>query len=174
MTNKADVLSDRRIANKAQAAAFFNVSLPTIEAWIRRGAPVRRQGSRGSSWELDLLELAEWHFGGAKAEDELDPDTMSPQDRKAWYDSEMKKRELQEKDRELVPTSEVEEVVATAFAAIAQDIWAIPDKLERSHGVSATVAAQVERGLSLALDGLVERLSKLASVGTPELEGAQA
>ena len=158
-------------ASRAQAAAFFEVALTTVDDWVRRGAPVLKKGRKGVRSEYDLREMAQWLYGGAGGGGEpetQDPDSMTPQDRKAWYESESKRRDLQVKDGELVPRAEVEQVVATAFAAVTQDILAIPDRLERSHGIAPAVAELVEQGLSLALDGLAERLSKLAPVEAPE------
>lgn len=157
-----------RRANKAQAAEFFDISLPTLESWMRKGAPVIQRGSRGISWILDLNAVARWHYEGRAEMGEIDPDAMSPADRKAWYEGESKKRDLQIRDRELIPVAEVERTISVAFAAIAQDIRAIPDNLERRHGVSQDVAVSVESALYEALDALAERLATLASVGGEE------
>lgn len=158
-----------RKANRGEVAQFFDVNPTTVDSWVRKGCPVVQAGSRGVAAVFDLRAVAEWHFGGQRDGSEIDPDAMSPQDRRAWFDSEMKKRELQVRDGDLVQTSDLEEVVATAFAACAQDMLAIPDRLERSYGVPAAVAAQVERGVCAALEGLAERLGKLAPVEMPEV-----
>lgn len=154
-----------RIANKAQCAAFFEVSLPTIEAWVRKGMPVVQRGAKGVSWEIDLLEVCKWRFAGQTEGGEVDPDSLEPMQRRAWYEGEVKKRDLQVKDRELIPVGEVERVVATAFAAIASDVRSIPDKLERLKGLDPVMAEAVENMLSEAMDALAERLASLAAVG---------
>lgn len=156
-----------RIGNKAECAEFFGVSLPTIEAWIRKGLPVEQKGSKGVSWVIDLLVAAEWRFAGRSGDDQ-DPESMEPQDRKAWYDGETKRRDLQIKDRELIPAQDVERVIATAFAAIASDVRAIPDNLERKHGISGEVAEAVESELHLAMDTLASRLAEMAPVEVTE------
>jgi phage terminase Nu1 subunit (DNA packaging protein) len=153
-----------RIANKAQCAEFFGVSLPSIEAWIRKGMPVQARGAKGISWEIDLLEACKWRFAGQSSGGDVDPDSLDPVQRRAWYEGEVKKRDLQVKDRELIPVAEVERVVATAFAALASDIRAIPDNLERRHGVAGDVAESVEEALNEAMDALADRLSKLAPI----------
>lgn len=161
--NKSNI-PELRKANKAQLAEFFDVTLPTVESWVRKGAPVVSRGARGVSWEFDLRAVAEWLFTGKVENRTADPQDMTPQDRKAWYEAEARRRDMQVQDRELVPRVEVEQAVAMAFSAITQDILAIPDLLERSHGVSADVAEKVEQGLSAALDGLAERLGNLGPV----------
>jgi phage terminase Nu1 subunit (DNA packaging protein) len=158
-----------RRANKAQAAEFFDVTLPTIDAWIRKGAPVLQRGSRGVSWVLDLRAMAEWAYAGKSEHADADPDALAPAERKAWYEGETKKRELQVRDRELIPAAEVEQVVATAFAAIAQDIRAIPDNLERRLGIDSAVAEAVEGVLFETMDAIADRLASLAPVSTEEV-----
>jgi phage terminase Nu1 subunit (DNA packaging protein) len=153
-----------RRANKAQAAAFFDMSLPTIEAWIRKGAPVVQRGGRGVSWELDLRAISEWYYGQRSGGGEADPDSLSATDRRAWYEGEAKKRDLQIRDRELILASEVEQVIATTFSAIAQGIRSIPDNLERRYGIAGEVAEKVEVALFEELDILADRLASLGPI----------
>lgn len=160
-----------RTATKAGCAEFFGISLPTVEAWVRKGMPVQQQGSRGVAWAIDLLAAAEWKFAGsARGDGEADPEDMAPAERKAWYEGETKRRDLQVRDRELIPAGDVERVIATAFAALASDVWAIPDLLERKHGVSGEIAGQVADALAPAMEALAGRLSAFASL---DAEGAE-
>ena len=154
-----------RMANKAQLAEFFGVSLPTIGAWVRRGCPVREKGSNGRPWVFDALAVAEWRFSsGDESAAAADPDSMSPQDRKAWYESEVKRRDLQVRDGALIPAEDAERWIPRAFSAIAQDLLAIPDNLERRCGVSGEAAESVEVAIHEALTALAERLESLATV----------
>lgn len=155
------------MGSKAACAEFFDVSLPTVEAWMRRGMPTVQKGSKGVAWVIDLLAAAQWRFSGP-ADSEVDPDSMPPTDRKAWYEGETKRRDLQIRDGELIPAGDVERVIATAFAAIASDIRAIPDNLERKYGITGDVAESVEVLLHEAMDSLSDRLAKLAPVGVEE------
>ena len=152
---------ERRV-NKAELAAWFEVSLPTIEAWIRKGMPIAQRGSRGVPWVIDLLEVAEWRFSGRADNDgEIDPERLSPSDRKAWYEGEARRRDLQERDRELIPAIEVEQAIRTAFAAIGQSLRSIPDNLERRVGISPAVAEQIEEMLDEEMTALADRLANL-------------
>ena len=153
-----------RKANKAEVAEFFDVSIKAVDGWVRRGCPVVERGRLNVPWVFDLLQVAEWRITGQRGDADVDPDTLPPSERKAWYDGEKSKREIQIKDRELIPAAEVETVVATAFAALASDIRAIPDNLERRHGVSGEVAEQVEDALNEAMDAIADRLSRMAPV----------
>lgn len=166
--------SSIRLGSKSGCAEFFGVSLPTVESWVRRGMPTVQQGSRGVAWVIDLLAVAEWRFTGKAGDGEADPEEMAPSDRKAWYEGETKRRDLQVRDRELIPAGDVERVIATAFAALASDVWAIPDLLERRHGVSGELAGQVADALAPAMEALAGRLAEFAPVGPEEQqEGAE-
>jgi phage terminase Nu1 subunit (DNA packaging protein) len=164
VTNKAEPIPDIRKANKAQAAEFFGVSLPTVDAWIRKGAPVRTEGARGVSWELDLHALAQWRYGAGLEAQVQDPDRMPPAERKAWYEAEKTKRNLDIDARLLVPRAELEHAVSVAFAAVTQDLLAIPDQLERLHGVPADVAAKVDEAVCAAVENLRAKMARLGPV----------
>ena len=157
-----------RRANKAEVAEFFDVSVKSVDGWVRRGCPVVERGATNKPWVFDLLAVAEWRFTGRASDSEIDPDSLSPAERKAWYEGETRKRELQQRDRELIPAAEVEQAVATAFAAIAQDIRAIPDNLERRYGITPDVAEHVEAALFEAMDATADRLGALAPVEATE------
>lgn len=154
-----------RIANKAGCAEFFDVSMPTIDAWIRKGMPIVQKGGKGVSWQIDLLAAAQWRFGVQASGGSVDPESLEPMQRRAWYEGETKRRELQVRDRELIPAGDVERVVATAFAALSSDIRAIPDNLERRHGIAGDVAEKVAAALDEAMQSTSERLAELAPVG---------
>lgn len=150
----------RRYGGKADCAEFFGVSLPTVDAWVRSGMPVEQVGGRGVSWVIDILAAAEWKFTSQSAEN--DPNEMSPTDRDKWFRSERNRRDLQILDRELIPRSEVERDVSTAWAAVASDLRSIPDKLERRIGISPLVAEQIEIELNEIAMSMYEKMSEFA------------
>lgn len=155
-----------RRANKAEIAEFYAVSLPTVDAWIRKGMPAIQKGSKGIPWVFDLLEVVRWkELGGTPATgDEVDPEKLPPADRLAWYRSEKERRAILKDDRETLAASEVAETVATAYAAQAQDLRAIPDRMERRHGVSGQVAQAIAEEIDAAMDALATRLQTLMDV----------
>lgn len=111
---------------------------------------------------MDALAVAEWRFTGQGQGDDADPDTMTPQDRKAWYESETKRRALQVLDRDLVPIGEVEKAVATAFSAIAQGLRSLPDNVERRTGCEPAIVIAMEAAIDSEMDALADKLSMLA------------
>lgn len=166
--SKQNHLPEIRRANKTGVATFFDVSLPTVEAWIRKGCPVVERGGRGIGWVMDLRAVGDWLHEGQTGAGGRDPESLPPLERKAWYDAEAKKRDLAERDRELVPRPEMERAISTAYAAVTQDLLAIPDQLERQHGVPVEVAAKVDAAICAAIDALRIRLAQLS----PEVETA--
>jgi phage terminase Nu1 subunit (DNA packaging protein) len=164
-----------RIVSKTALAAFFGVDRSVLTSWEKKGMPCVKKGGGGGVhgvYSYDLRECCEWRFGAK----EQDPDRMIPTDRKAWFESEVKRRALQERDRELIPAKDVERTIATTFAALASDMRAIPDMLERRHGVSGAVAELVEEGLNEAMNGMADRLIELCDedvlLGEPGTTGA--
>jgi len=75
--------------------------------------------------------------------------------------AEMAKLELKKRIGELMLASEVSRDVATAFAAIAQDLRAIPDRLERQMGLAPEVAEAMAEQIDAALAALGARLRNL-------------
>lgn len=151
-----------RRANKAEAALFFDVTLPTLDKWIREGMPVVQRGARGISWVIDLLHAAEWRYSPRTADGQVDPESMTPAERKLWYDGENQRRKLQLLDRELIPAEEVEVSVSTAFAAVAQTLLALPDNLERRSGLTPEQSESCEQAVHEAMTDLAERLASIA------------
>lgn len=152
-----------RVATKRECAEFFDVSIPAVDAWIRRGMPYLMAGSKTVPWEIDLLEVAKWRFNWRNADGSADPDSMEPAMRKAWYEGETKKRNLHDRERGLIPAAEVERDVAAVHAVILANLQAIPERLIR-RGIPGDVAGHVADSLRDAVDAMEERLSKLAPV----------
>jgi hypothetical protein len=93
--------------------------------------------------------------------DDVDPGNLNPADRRAWYDSELKRRQLQTRDRELIPAEEVQSVVSRAFSAIAQSLLSLPDNLERTTGMTGQDAERVENIVHENMNVLADTLATL-------------
>lgn len=165
VASKSNEVPESRLANKAEVAAWFDVSLPTIEAWIRRGCPVIRRGAKGISWQIDLMAAMRWRFFPEEEEEEgkFNPDDLPPKDRKDWYDGEKKKRDLQIQDKELYIAHEHDREVSRVFKAIATGLETLPDMLERDAGLDGHQLAPVFK----VVDQLREQLY-LAVAGDDE------
>ncbi|MBS0346642.1 MAG: DUF1441 family protein [Proteobacteria bacterium] len=153
-----------RETNKAGLAEFFGVSLPTIDAWIRKGCPAVQRGNLSTPWVFDLLAVAEWRFSGSADNDgELDPERLSPADRKAWYEGESRRRDLRERDRELIPAAEVEQAAATAVAAIDESMRHLQSRLVTMIDLPPDAITLVGGLLRSELEALEEQLSSITS-----------
>jgi phage terminase Nu1 subunit (DNA packaging protein) len=155
-------IPERRRANKADVSAFFGVSLPTVNEWVKKGCPVIQKGiGAGIPWIFDLLEVMLWKYGATERDDQLTPDQMLPKDRKDWYDSELKRTELERKSGLLIPAGDAQVAIATAFSVISQHLRSMPDNLERRIGISPELAEQIERETDEYLNELANALNML-------------
>ncbi|QXP90016.1 DUF1441 family protein [Methylococcus capsulatus] len=67
---------------------------------------------------------------------DFDPDLLPPSDRKAWYEAEFKKRQLQELDGELMRGEVHEREMAEVIKIVVAGLERLPDLLERDAGIS--------------------------------------
>ena len=65
-------MSDRgktgRIVNRADLASLCGVSLPTIDAWLRKGCPIVERGSKGREAKFDSAAVIKWIKDSAVAD----------------------------------------------------------------------------------------------------------
>lgn len=52
----------KTIVNRAELAALFEVSLPTVDSWVRKGCPVVERGGRGREWQFHVSEISNWRI----------------------------------------------------------------------------------------------------------------
>ena len=154
-----DFVPSSRRANKAEVSEFFGVTMATVDNWVRSGCPILQRGSRGVSWELDLLDVAKWRFGSqAEESDAFDPERASPKERKDWYDSEFRRRQLQERDAELIPAAEVERGLADLVSQVVRTLDTLGDVLERDAGITGEAVERVHKVTDAARDELYGRV----------------
>lgn len=126
----------------------------------RRLATIRPAGERAGHPVYSLNECGPTLFGGAALDEngELDPSKMQPADRDKWFASEIKRRDLQVRDGQLLEVDDVEMAVSTAFASVAQAVFALPDYLERRAGLSPEQAEICQAAIYEMFNDLAERL----------------
>ncbi len=159
--NSQDIAQLRQV-NKAMCAEFFEVSLPTIEAWIRRGCPVIKKGDRGIPWTLDLLEVIRWRFEEDRAQ-HTDPEKMPPDRRLKHYQAEKARDELIESRKLLIPAPEVLSGTAHLIGKIVEITADLPQRLDREAQIGPHGIDVVERLLTLMRKDLHEKLETLRS-----------
>lgn len=152
-------IPESRIANKAEVAEFFGITLPGLDGWIRKGCPYLSKGGKGVGWEFDLLEVAKWKFQPDGSE--FDPDDLAPRDRKDWYDSEKKKRELQVRDGELYIAHDYDRMFSKILKSVAMGLETLPDVLERSAGINADQINAVIKVIDGLRDSMYRKIEEL-------------
>lgn len=91
--------------------------------------------SIGSNQKLKLYSLSDLLRLGLQEKMTADVDSMSPVDRKAFYQSENERLKFEEKTGELIPANEVALEMGTMAKAIVQTLETLPDILERDCGL---------------------------------------
>ena len=133
----------------AQAGALLGVTVQRISQLKKDGMP------------FDPHEFGVW-WRAREGATSAKLDAAAEKARVDHFRANILELQQAEAERRLIPAAEVEQTVATAFAAIAADLKAIPDNLERRHGISGTTAAEVEHAIFEAMDALADRLATFA------------
>jgi phage terminase Nu1 subunit (DNA packaging protein) len=130
-----------RLANKGQAARWFDVSPQALDGWIRRGCPAVTRGSAGVPWQFDLRQLAEWRYGRqATPEAGIDPANMTPKERLDHFRALREQAKHQQEMGELIPAEEFRQGLAGPFKLLANTVESLPDVLERDAGLTGAQA----------------------------------
>ncbi|EGS1684606.1 DUF1441 family protein [Enterobacter cloacae] len=69
---------------------------------------------------------------------------MSPQDRKAWYQSENERLKFEKEERDLIPAEEVAREYAHMAKAMVQVLETLPDILERDCALTPAAVTRVQ------------------------------
>ena len=78
----------------------------------------------------------------------------------------LRKAEADERERHLIPASEVEQAVGIAYGTIAQRLLSLPDELERQHGIEPELAEAIEATIHTMMEGLADALQAVST--TPD------
>lgn len=91
--------------------------------------------------------------------DQSDPDKLDPYRRKAFYQGEHEKLQLQVARRELIPRIEAEQEMAAMAKIVAECFDTLPDILERDCGLAPAILDRLEGALDRTREDLYTRLS---------------
>lgn len=69
---------------------------------------------------------------------------MSPQDRKAWYQSENERLKFEKEEREVIPVDEVVQVYSSMLKTVVMVLETLPDILERDCGLTPAAVNRVQ------------------------------
>ena len=138
------------VVNRAELARLFDVSLPTVDSWRRRGLPVEQGGGRGRPMRFSLPAAIAWRLEQEAGEDDRDAVVSFEEARTAKMvaEAELARIELQKRRGEVVELDVVAELAEAAFGVVRQ----------RVLGLASKVAAQVATAGSAAkARGILER-----------------
>lgn len=124
---------------------FFGDDLPVQEPPKRGG---RREGAGRKPKGVGEKEFADYARARARKEVALAD--------KAEMEAEVMAGTLVSRDA-------VRDAAATAFAAIAQTLQSIPDRLERQEGITLEVAAKVQAAIDAAMEDLSIELERMGN-----------
>lgn len=116
--------------NRSGLAEHMDVSLPTIDRWVKDGMPVVTRGSRGVEWAFDLAEVISWYTrrqvdaaGGAV------DDLAEIEKRTARAKMEQAELALADARKLVAPIREFERAQAAIFAEIRTNVMNVPQRV---------------------------------------------
>lgn len=90
---------------------------------------------------------------------------MSPQDRKAWYQSENERLKFEAASRELIPVEEVAREYASLAKAVVMVLETLPDILERDCALTPTAVTRVQVIIDDLRDEMARKVEESESDG---------
>lgn len=88
---------------------------------------------------------------------------MSPQDRKAWYQSENERLKFEAASRELIPVEEVAREYASLAKAVVMMLETLPDILERDCALTPTAVTRVQVIIDYLRDEMARKVEESES-----------
>jgi len=121
-----------RLANKLQVSEFFDVSVKTVDLWVRRGCPFIQRGDLRTPWIFDLLTVSEWRYAPPTRVRISDPEKLKPRDRKDWYEGEKVREKIEELRANLITRDEFDAEKSRIQGVLAECLARLPDRLTTS------------------------------------------
>lgn len=166
------------VLNKREAAEFFGVSAPTLDAWTRMGMPALTEGTNGREWEFRASAIWAWKcarddgerirseeaaeairvmrlklLGGASGDSEM---SLPAEERRKLYAVQNEHMRMLTAAGDLIRRDDVADGFAELMGLFRDGIGALPDALEREAGLDAkAVALAITAG-----DALLESMAR--------------
>jgi len=121
-------------------------------------AGIAPAGGRGGYPVYDLREVLDLVLA------DQTPDLMSPFERRAHYQAQSERLQLELREGRLVTVMEVERDYAEVFQLVARAFETVPDVLERDAGLKPHQVAVVEKHLDEVREALYEQLVAASAV----------
>ncbi|AGI35701.1 DUF1441 domain-containing protein [Mannheimia haemolytica USDA-ARS-USMARC-185] len=101
--------------------------------------------SLGSNSKLKLYALRDLILTGLAEKMSADVDSLSPADRRAWFQSENERLKFEKEIGELIPASEVALEMSALAKTVVQALETLPDILERDCGLQPKDLIRVQQ-----------------------------
>lgn len=180
------------VLNRKQLAQALGTSEPTIDRWIDDGMPVLERGTNGKAYQFQLSHCFAWRqerdAEAAAQEDLADQavrqmrlsllggetgDTeraMSPKERQAIYAAEGEFLKLARARRDVIPATEVTQMIEQVLSVVRAGVNGMPDRLARDAGLSRQQLDQAEVVGDDILTDMQASLAALVASAREDLE----
>lgn len=148
-----------RVFNKAEIIEAFEVTSPTLDAWVRKGCPVLQRGARGVAWEFDVFEVFKWKNDIGQQEETDDPEQLSPKERLDYYRGCRERDNYRREQGELIHADDVIAHWTRVILSAKGRLMALPMRLAPEL-LTADDMKQAEEILKAGLLDALEELSE--------------
>jgi hypothetical protein len=117
-----------------------------------------------------IYKLREVYLAWTSANGAINPENLSPFNRRAWYQAELDRLRLERDRGDVIPRLEVEQEIAGVLKIAAETFDTLPDIVERDCGATPQQVARIEQ----VCDRTREEMHKRLTVSDTETQGAGA
>lgn len=117
----------------------------------------------GSNSKLKLYLLRDLLLAGLSEKMSADVDSLSPNDRRAFWQAENERLKYEEKTGELIPASEVALEMGAMAKAVVQTLETLPDILERDCGLQPKDLIRVQQVIDDVRDQMALHIQQAES-----------
>jgi len=145
--------------NITQIADMFGFHRDTLRKRFK-GAGLRASGRDGNADLYLLSEAGPAVFGGTGSSVVgVDPDSLQPTDRRAWFQSENERLKFEVEVGQLCLDEEVRIEMANLVKPMLAELEVLPDLLERDCGLSPKAVKYVQDKIDDIRNSMAERMS---------------
>lgn len=130
--------------NRSQLAKILKVSLPTIDGWVRRGCPAKKNKQ---GWTFKLKEVEQWLDDRRKKALELTP-YQKAKEEKIYWQAKMAQLEYEKESGLLVARERYNQKLREIIVIIKDALLLLPKTLPPAIGVDHATQKQVAFGLN--------------------------
>ena len=143
----------------SRLATEFGMARETVAKRLR-SAGVQADGKKDGYPVYRLRDAAPALIEAAPTDDagDVDPDKLPPEKRRAWFQSERERMELEAKAGKLIPALEHERDMARLVGMVVQAFETLPDVLERDADLQPHQVERLQRVLDAVRERLYERI----------------